>query len=207
MQMIKDGDNQAWTAAITDKKGNIRPDLIYSCIVYSIGNVLACDFDMNMEWKMVELLRKRKADADKTTYTPTPPHLQFSTMHVENKEYTTIQGWYQVDPNKQLEFPEDKRYTFGLISTIDASTTKLASQALDARQSFLKAPKFADGVMAERERIHGDPARVTELLASEGRTLSVEDLVMYTEWPTDDATVHQGSQKEILNAVRICLCV
>jgi len=200
LQMIKDGTNMARKAAITDKDGNIRPNLIYTSTAYSKGNVLACDIDLRMDWNAIELLRQQQSQVDKTTYIPTPPHLQFQSIHIENADYVTIQGWYTVDPAAQIEFPKANRYTYGMISSVDSTTSQLHTATLRKYNKTLEENQDAILGVVNRVNFHTSPAIVTKDLADEGVDLSLTQL-LHLSWPTSDDIVHQGCQTEILNAV------
>lgn len=202
LQSIVAGGNQNQIKAISDKDGNIMTSVIYDSVIYFTGNVLCAQFDVNMEWDRIELLRQNKASQDGKVYVPTPAHLRFSTLYVENPDYITLQGWYQVDPNAEDDIgKQSDRYSYGLLSSISSTTgaTLQAAKRAEARRTALA--KLAAAWPSTGSALKDGPALVTELLAAGDDDYSLGDLMNYTIWPATDDSVQQAAQNQITNAV------
>jgi hypothetical protein len=71
LQGILDSGDQAWIWAITNKDGNVLPNLVYQCVVYLSGQTLVADFNITMEWDWIDELRKLAAMKSQRLFVPT----------------------------------------------------------------------------------------------------------------------------------------
>lgn len=209
LQSIVASGSQRRIKAISDKNGYIMTSVIYdsviyfTAVIYFTGNVLCAQFDVNMDWDRIELLRQNKAKQDGKPYVPTPGHLRFSTLYVENPDYLTLQGWYQVDPDAEVDIvnPSD-RYSYGLLSSISATTEAALQAAKQAEVGRTASAKLAAAWPSIGPTLGDGPALVTELLSDDDE-YSLGDLMNYTVWPATDVSVQQAAQNQLTSAVSL----
>lgn len=202
LQSIVAGGDRNQIKAISDKDGNIRTSVIYDSVIFFTGNVLCAQFDVNMEWDRIELLRRNKAKQDGKAYVPIPGHLRFSTLYVENPDYITLQGWYQVDSNSEDGIGKlSDRYSCGLLSSISSTTGAALQTAKRVEARRRASAKLASAWPSTGSALRDGPALVTELLAADDDDYSLDDLMTYTVWPATDDSVQQAAQNQITNAV------
>ncbi|KAF2279274.1 uncharacterized protein EI97DRAFT_498779 [Westerdykella ornata] len=204
LQSIIAGGNQNQIKAITDKNGNVIPSVIYDSVVYLAGNVMCAEFYINMDWDRIELLRRNKAKQNGEKYIPTPANLRFSTLHVENPDYVTLQGWYQVDQNvENSDIKEAVPYSYGLLSSISSTTGAIVQEGRRLEAQRTAHTKLAACWPSIGSALGDGPAVVTEVMAVEDddNDYSLGNLMYETTWPATDVSVQQAAQNQVTNAI------